>query len=132
MTSDPERARIAVDTHPDLQVLWTAEVGQKWRTSWAADLATDDGIRAMMASHPTWTNLSLSMPRRLSLSPPNVATTGPIGEPDDETGTWTLNDGTIEVVFPSQTTTLTPSRLAYALFLEGQEGSWFTDPVMCY
>jgi hypothetical protein len=87
MVEDPALAMRVVETAPELQAIWSTDVGRKWRAVWEAERTTSEGIRAVLAHHPNGTDAYATIPRGLSFATPDAISTGGIGDLELDHGT---------------------------------------------
>ncbi len=132
MADDPILARTAVNTEPEFEAIRSSDAGRRWVFAQDVDISTDDGIRAMLAAHPAWTQVYYPIvPRTLSFEEPDVVAVNLMGSSEVETGTWTVQDGAVHVELLNESWVLTPQLGTFYMALDGGDEAWAMNPVVC-
>jgi hypothetical protein len=132
MAEAPSLARDAFEDDPAFEAIRSTDTGRRWIYAQDADVASDRGIVEMLTEHPGWSEVYAVIPRNLSFSEPNAVTvTQYMGGVTSQTGTWTVQDGTVRIELPTESWVLTPQRGAFYMVLDSADDTWAMDPVVC-
>ena len=92
----------------------------------------DVGIGLLLAANTEYTREYPDFPpTSLSFDADGAAAIRMLGRPDAQEGSWTIEEGTIEVDLGDTSMRLRPRRAPYYLVLESGAATWAVDPVVC-